>query len=284
MKARVHIQRRALSLLLALVLCLGLVPTAFAAQQNSYHDPAENWQEANNRTNELDANAVVTHETFNCKVCKQQTSFLAFRTPEYTRDGQTAMSRNVKYSDGTMVDGEGKGSILDGTPGQDACYTGYHWTKAVCETCGSINTNMAKTDYGYQKNVYWLYDCASNFFEELPETVSYEYTDSRYHTATTTGGSYCGFCYGTYKETSSELERHDLETDILPQPANGRFAEAEHCTLCDYSRYDYTAAKAVIADYYGVVDGQPHTVTVTDLSEAASVPPSATAIRRIPAP
>lgn len=268
MKARVHIQRRALSLLLVLVLCLGLVPTAFAAQQNSYHDPAENWQEANNRTNELDANAVVTHETFNCKVCKQQTSFLAFRTPEYTRDGQTAMSRNVKYSDGTMVDGKGKGSILDGTPGQDAYYTGYHWTKAVCETCGSINTNMAKTDYGYQKNVYWLYDCASNFFEELPETVSYEYTDSRYHTATTTGGSYCGFCYGTYKETSSELERHDLETDILPQPANGRFAEAEHCTLCDYSRYDYTAAKAVIADYYGVVDGQPHTVTVTDLSEA----------------
>ena len=96
MKARVHIQRRALSLLLVLVLCLGLIPTAFAAQQNSYHDPAENWQEANNRTNELDANAVVTHETFNCKVCKQQTSFLAFRTPEYTRDGQTAMSRNVK--------------------------------------------------------------------------------------------------------------------------------------------------------------------------------------------
>ena len=268
MKARVHIQRRALSLLLALVLCLGLVPTAFAAQQNSYHDPAENWQEANNRTNELDANAVVTHETFNCKVCKQQTSFLAFRTPEYTKDGQTAMSRNVKYSDGTMVDGEGKGSILDGTPGQDAYYTGYHWTKAVCETCGSINTNMGKTDYGYQKNVYWLYDCANNFFEELPETVSYEYTDSRYHTVTTTGGSYCGFCYGTYKETSSELERHELETDILPQPANGRFAEVEHCTLCDYSRYDYTAAKAVVADYYGVVDGQPHTVTVTDLSEA----------------
>ena len=272
MKARVHIQRRALSLMLVLVLCLCLVPTAFAAQQNSYHDPAEHWQEANNRTNELDVNATITHETFQCRECKQQTSFLAFRTPEYTRDGATAMSRNVKYSDGTMVDGEGKGSILDGTPGQDAHYTGYHWSKAVCETCGSINTNMAKTDYGYQKNVYWLYDCANNFFEELPETVSYEYTDSRYHTVTTTGGSYCGFCYGTYKETSSELERHELETDILPQPANGRFAEVEHCTLCDYSRYDYTAAKAVVADYYGVVDGQPHTVTVTDLSEAGVRP------------
>ena len=150
-------------LLLALVLCMGMMPSAFAAQQDSYHDPAENWQEANNRTNELDANATVTHETFNCKVCKQQTSFIVFRTPEYTRDGQTAMSRNVKYSDGTFVDGSGKGSILDGVPGQDAYYTAYHWTKAVCETCGSINTNMAKTDYGYLKNVYWLYDCANNF-------------------------------------------------------------------------------------------------------------------------
>ncbi len=54
--------------------------------------------------------------------------------------------------------------FLDGVPGEDAYYTAYHWTKAVCETCGSINTNMAKTDYGYLKNVYWLYDCANNFF------------------------------------------------------------------------------------------------------------------------
>ena len=268
MKARFHIQRRARALLLTLALCLGLVPSALAAQQNSYHDPAEHWQEANNRTNELDVNSVVTRETFTCGECGKATSFEAFRVPEYTRDGQTAMSRNVKYSNGMMADGETMGTILDGTPGQDAYYTGYHWTKAVCETCGSINTNMAKTDYGYQKNVYWLYDCTSNFFEDLPESVSYEYADSRYHTVTTTGGSYCGFCYGTYKETSSKLEWHDLETDILPQPANGRFAEVERCTLCEYSRYDYTAAKAVIADYYGVVDGAPHTITVTDLSEA----------------
>ena len=122
-----------MALLLSLALCVGLVPSAFAAQQNSYHDPAEHWQEANNRTNELDSNATITHETFTCGECGKQTSFLAFRTPEYTRDSQTALSRNVKYSDGTMVDGEGQGSILDGVPGQDAYYTGYHWTKAVCE-------------------------------------------------------------------------------------------------------------------------------------------------------
>ena len=59
-----------------------------------------------------------------------------------------------------------------------------------------------------------------------------------------------------------------MVTEVLPQPANGRFATVEKCSLCDYTRYDYTAAKAVVASYYGVVDGQPHTISVTDLSEA----------------
>ena len=253
---------------LAVVLCIGMVPTAFAAQENGYHDPADHWQEANNRTNELDVNAVVTHETFQCKECKQQTSFLAFRTPEYTRDGQTAMSRNVKYSDGTMVDGEGKGSILDGVPGEDATYTGYHWTKAVCEVCGNINTNMAKTDYGYKKNVYWLYDCANNFFENLPDTEAIEQVDSKYHRVITTSGEYCGFCYGTNKETNSALERHSMEGSIRPELAHQRFVKMETCKDCGYAETEYTAAKAVVADYYGAADGAPHTVTVSDLSEA----------------
>ena len=182
MKRNHYFPRRALSLLLVLVLCMGLIPSAFAAQENGYHDPAEHWLTANNRTNELDANAVVTRETFNCGECGKPTSFEAFRTPEYTRDGATAMSRNVKYSDGTMVDDVGKGTVLDGTPGVDAYYTGYHWTKAVCENCGTINSNMSKSDYGYGKNVYWLYDCAAEFTEHLPEAVTYEYTDSTYHT------------------------------------------------------------------------------------------------------
>lgn len=260
--------RRPMALLLSLVLCVGLVPSAFAAQQNTYHDPADHWQEANNRTNELDANATVTHETFTCGECGQETSFLAFRTPEYTRDGQTAMTRNVRYSDGMMIGGEDKGSILDGVPGKDAYYTGYHWTKAVCETCGGINTNMSKTDYCYQNNVYWLYDCASNFFEELPETKTIEQSDSSYHRVTITSGEYCGFCYGTYKETSSSLERHNMETAIRPELAHDRFVEMDTCADCKYAETDYTAAKSVVADYFGVVDGQPHTVTVSDLSEA----------------
>ena len=74
-------RKRLIALLLTLVMCVGMVPTAFAAQQNSYHDPAEHWMQASRRTNELDANSVVTHETFTCHECGKQTSFLAFRVP-----------------------------------------------------------------------------------------------------------------------------------------------------------------------------------------------------------
>ena len=184
-----HTPRRLAALLLVVAVMLSLVPSAFAGQQNSYHDPAEHWKEANNRTNELDANAVVTVETFTCGECGKATAFEVLRTPEYTRDGQTAMSRNVRYSDGTLIGGEGTGAILDGVPGQDAYYTGYHWTKAVCQTCGGLNTNMGKTDYCYLRNVYWIYDCAANFFEELPVTQTIEQVDDTYHRIITAAAS-----------------------------------------------------------------------------------------------
>ena len=50
-----HGLKRMTALLLAVVLCVGMVPSAFAAQEDNYHDPAEHWIEALNRTNELDA-------------------------------------------------------------------------------------------------------------------------------------------------------------------------------------------------------------------------------------
>ena len=257
-----------MALFLVMAVMLSLVPSAFAAQEDNYHDPAEHWIEALNRTNELDANSTVTIETFNCCECGQATSFQVFRVPEYTRNGETALTRNVKYSDGTCLDGESKGDLLDGTPGKDAYYTGYHWTKAVCETCGTFNTNMGATNYSCDKNIYWLYDCAANFFEELPITESIEQVDSSYHRVTTTSGEYCGFCFGTFKETSSELVRHNMESAIRPELAHDRFVEMDTCAACGYSETAYTAAKSVVADYFGVVDGQPHTVTVSDLSDA----------------
>ena len=91
-------------MLLTLALCLGMIPTASAAQQNSYHDPVEHWQQASNRTNELDVNAIVTHETFYCATCRENTDFTVWRVPEYTRSGETALNRNVKYSNGMCID------------------------------------------------------------------------------------------------------------------------------------------------------------------------------------
>lgn len=259
--------KRMTALMLVLVLVVSLFSTtAMAAQEDNYHDPAEHWLSAVNRTNELDANATVTHETFVCSICKQPTSFMVWRTPEYSRDGVTALSRNVKYSDGTCIDGESVGVIFDGTPGKDAYYTGYHWTKAMCETCGTMHSNGG--GYMLGKNVYYLYDCAAEFTEELPDQVKYEYADSTYHTKTTKGGSYCCFCFGTNHTSSSVLERHNMQTEIIPQISNDRFAIVKHCTDCEYTSTSYVAAKSVIADYYGVVDGQPHTVTISDLSEA----------------
>ena len=256
-------------MLLTLTLCLGMIPTASAAQQNSYHDPVEHWQQARNRTNELDVNAIVTHETFYCATCRENTDFTVWRVPEYTLSGETALNRNVKYSNGMCIDEVTVGSLDAGVPGENAYYTGYHWTKSVCSRCGDWNSNETNgAPYAWDKNIYVLHDCAAKFYLDLPETVAHEYVDSKYHRTVTKGGTYCCFCYGTNYEKSSVLERHDMETETLPQPAHGRFAAVEKCRLCDYTCYDYTAAKAVVASYYGVADGQPHTISVTDLSEA----------------
>ena len=48
--------RKALAFILILSVLLGMFPLpghkAYAAQQNSYHDPAEHWMSAVNRTND----------------------------------------------------------------------------------------------------------------------------------------------------------------------------------------------------------------------------------------
>ena len=261
--------KKLIAVIVALTTVFSVIPeTAFASQTAQYHDPADHWKISNNRTMELDVNAHVTHETFHCHECGKVTNFTGYRVPEYTRDGKTALSRNVLYSDGTMTDGVTQGSILDGVLGEDAYYTGYHYSKSVCDYCGTINSNLEKEDYAYNRNVYRLYDCANEFMEDLDETVAIEYVDDTYHKVATKGGEYCVFCYGTNYHENSELVRHNMEKDIIPQIGHQRFAIVEHCSDCEYSKYDFAGAKAVIADYYGVVDGQPHTITVSDLSEA----------------
>lgn len=124
-----------ISLILAVCVVSGIAPTiSYAAQSNEYVDPADRWVEANGRTNEFDINATTTYETQYCPVCDMETTVLTYRVPEYTKSGNTALNREIMYSDGTCIDGVSTGNLDDGTPGVDAYFSGYHWTKAYART------------------------------------------------------------------------------------------------------------------------------------------------------
>ena len=135
-----HKLKSVISMTLAVIMILGMIPgmSVFAAQKNDYADPADNWLTTNSRTNELDINATITYETSWCTNCNMDTTVMTYRVPEYTKLGTTALNRGVKWSDGTMIDGEGKGNLDAGTPGVDAEFTGYHCTKSVCQQCGIL--------------------------------------------------------------------------------------------------------------------------------------------------
>ena len=185
------------SLILTVCMMSTNISNVFAAQSNEYVDPAEVWLSSNNRTNELDVNATTTYETQHCLVCEKYTSVLTYRVPEYTKSGQTALNRDVMYSDGTKIDGNGRGNLDDGTPGVDAYYTGYHWTKSVCQTCGTINAGDGLSSYSFNNNVYGLNPCDHNFYLEFDNTT-HEHYDEDYHLTTLKRGEYCKFCKGTY--------------------------------------------------------------------------------------
>ena len=157
MKTKHFSMKSVISMLLAVILVAGTLPVSvFAAQKSDYEDPADNWLKTNNRTNELDMNATVTYETQWCPVCNKHTTVLTYRVPEYTKSGQTAMNHGVKWSDGYDLEGKKKGNTDSGTPGVDASYTGYHYTKSVCQTCGTINSVDGSGAYNFNNNVYGL--------------------------------------------------------------------------------------------------------------------------------
>ncbi|MBR2736234.1 MAG: S-layer homology domain-containing protein [Firmicutes bacterium] len=251
-------------LALALIVLMSAMPAGpvFAGQEDGYHDPLVNWVDSADRTGELDINAVVTSEIGSCEVCGRKTQFTIFRTPEYTKDGVSAADKDIMYSDGTKSDGKTEGIIREGT-----VYTGYHWTKSVCNECGSLNSNTSSDKYAYGRNVYTLYDCAEEFMKPLEEKRICTYESSTHHRITESSGSYCGFCYGTVKSESSRLEEHKFRKTVLAEPGHSRFAVTETCEDCGYSRTGYVAARSVAADYHGIADGKPHTISVNHLSD-----------------
>lgn len=246
----------------------GFTPiTTYAAQVNEYVDPADIWVSANGRTNELDFNATITQETSWCTVCNKDTIMLTYRTPEYTKSGTTALNRGVKFSDGTMVDGKTKGNLDSGRPNQDASYSTYHWTKSICQTCGTINSVDGKDAYGFSRNVYGLNSCDHNFFLDFDNTTYTPYNEN-YHTTVLKAGRYCQFCKGTKARASEKRESHNFTETVDGQIGNNRFFISEKCDDCGYSTSEYVTAKSVVSSYYGNADNKSHTVTVSDLSDS----------------
>lgn len=261
--------KRILSGIMAAGMTLSLIPsiTTYAAQSNEYVDPADVWIEANGRTNELDVNATTTYETVYCPVCDMETTQLTYRVPEYTRSGETALNRGVMFSDGTLIDGNGTGNLDDGTPGVDAFYTGYHFTKSVCQNCGTINAVDGINSYSFGKNVYSLNPCDHNFFLDFDNTTYTPY-DGHCHTTVLKAGEYCQFCKGTYARATEQRDEHNFIETVDGELGNQRFHITGECEDCGYMKNEYITAKSVIQSYYGKADGQAHTVTISDLSES----------------
>ena len=258
-----------ISAVLTVIMLAGTLPTmsVFAAQKSDYEDPADNWLKTNSRTNELDMNATVTYETQWCPVCNKHTTVMTYRVPEYTKSGQTALNHGVKWSDGYDLNGTVKGNTDSGTPGVDASYTGYHFTKSVCQNCGTINSVDGTGAYNFNNNVYGLNSCDHNFFIDFDNTT-YEQYNSHQHTTILKKGEYCQFCKGTYAKATRQKETHNLDSVIDGQIGNNRFYLQEECEDCGYKTTEYITAKSVVTSYYGNADNKSHTVTVSDLSDS----------------
>lgn len=268
MKTKHFSMKSVISMLLAVILVAGTLPVSvFAAQSNTYVDPADNWLKTNNRTNELDANAVVTSGAQYCHVCKKDTLAISYRVPEYTKSGETALNRGILYSDGTCRDDVSKGNLNDGYPGVDAYYTGSHWTKAICQICGTLNPSDGPGAYCFNKNVYSLNPCDHSFYIDFDNTTYSQY-DEHQHTTLLKKGEYCQFCKGTYARATTKKESHDISSTVDGQVGNNRFYLTEKCDDCGYTTSEYVAAKSVVSSYYGTADGDAHTVSVSDLSDS----------------
>ena len=199
---------------------------------------------------------MTTYETQHCYECGKDTTVLTYRVPEYTRSGETAANRGVKYSDGANADGDEFYNLDDGTPGVDAYYTGYHWTKSVCNACGTLNPSDWNA-HCYNRNVYGLNPCDHNFFVDFDNTEYMQYNSTQ-HYVYLKEGEYCAFCKGTYAQAVLGREGHDFTQLVDAQLANNRFYVAETCVDCGYETSEYVVAKSVITSYYGEVDGEAH--------------------------
>ena len=149
----------------------------------------------------------------------------------------------------------------------DAFYTSYHYTKSVCQNCGTINAVDGQDSYSFGKNVYCLNSLRLQLFSGLRQHNIYSLRQRvSYHC--TQSGQYCQFCKGTHARAEEQQDKHNFNEEVDGELGNQRFHITGECEDCGYTKNTYAAAKSVVQSYYGEVDGQAHTVTVTDLSDS----------------
>lgn len=140
-------------------------------------------------------------------------------------------------------------------------------SKSICQICGTINAVDGEGSYSFGQNVYGLNSCDHDFFLDFDNTT-YTPFNSDYHTTILKKGQYCQFCKGTLARATEKSEAHNFDETIVSELGNQRFHITGECGDCGYTKNEYAAAKSVVQSYYGKVDGQAHTVTVSDLSES----------------
>ena len=107
-----------------------------------------------------------------------------------------------------------------------------------------------------------LIPAITTFFLDFDNTTYTPY-NSEYHTTTLKSGQYCQFCKGTHARAEEQQDKHNFNEEVDGELGNQRFHITGECGDCGYTKNTYAAAKSVVQSYYGEVDGQAHTVTVT---------------------
>ena len=270
-----------------------MVLNVSAAQYDTYIDPAKNWIYSQNHIDDLERNAIVTTETQYCATCLHETPMTIWRVPEYTISGDSLYNRfgpicsdgwlNQKGNERMVGTADLSAPYFKGRNDSSARgkYTGFHWTKSVCQICGNYNQgNSADTDpHSFGRNVFELNVCKSwvdiptamaKSIEQLTSNdTALGYDHDKLHKVISHGGTYCQFCYGTdYDGESINYETHSLDIAIDPQISNHRFHVAKDCDDCGYTNSFDSAAWVTVTGYTGVVDGYKHSVAVHEYCDS----------------
>ena len=246
-----HYSRRALALLLTLVMCVGMIPTAFAAQQNSYHDPAEHWMQASGRTNELDANSVVTRETFKCGECGKATSFEVFRVPEYDRYLCMECGKIEKRD---YVDS--LGHAWQGIVIRDATCETDGKLLELCSRCGQMKqTATPKGEHSYEVYTvaatctspgYTVRECSvcgDRHIEDITAALPHNYESHVIAATCENGGKTihrCDGCGSSFVTDYTDALGHSWDEGTLVTNATctGKGVMEYRCTRCGYHRIE----------------------------------------------